>query len=121
VYTESPPDIPRFQLSVNRDWIMLRGRTLAQIEALAIRSSFARNKGVVMRIKRELEIARSTLYRKLDLLGLHKGRPPRHLRNADIARCVLNHRKAIAKELKIADSTLIRWLNKRAPFRHEEG
>jgi DNA-binding NtrC family response regulator len=52
----------------------LRGMTLDQLEALAIRSSLARNGGNRRAVSAELGIARSSLLRKLDLLGLREGR-----------------------------------------------
>jgi DNA-binding NtrC family response regulator len=51
----------------------LRGRTLAQLEELAIRASLARNGGNRRAVSAELGIARSSLLRKLDLLGLRGG------------------------------------------------
>jgi DNA-binding NtrC family response regulator len=51
----------------------LRGRTLEQLEEMAIRSSLARNGGNRRAVSAELGIARSSLLRKLDLLGLRTG------------------------------------------------
>jgi two-component system response regulator GlrR len=51
----------------------LRGRTLLQLEEMAIRSSLARNGGNRRAVSAELGIARSSLLRKLDLLGLRTG------------------------------------------------
>jgi DNA-binding NtrC family response regulator len=48
----------------------LRGRTLTQLEELAIRSSLLRNGGNRRAVSAELGIARSSLLRKLDQLGL---------------------------------------------------
>ena len=121
MYTHAPPDIPKILISTNRDWGVLRGRTLPQIEAAAVRSSYLRNKGVVAHTRKELGIARTTLWRKLGRLGLRNSRPRvRHLREADIARAFQRHRKAIAKELMISDSTLVRWLNKMVPLAPED-
>jgi transcriptional regulator with PAS, ATPase and Fis domain len=119
MYTHEPPDIPKLLISANRDWIMLRGRTLAQIEAAAVRSSYLRHKGVQWRVREELGVSRSTIKRKLARLGLRKSKV-RHLREIDIARVFRRHRKAIAKELMISDSTLVRWLNKVVPLTPED-
>jgi DNA-binding NtrC family response regulator len=48
----------------------LRGRTLEQLEELAIRASMLRNGGNRRAVSAELGIARSSLLRKLDQLGL---------------------------------------------------
>ena len=56
------------------DWIDLRGRTLRELEGLAIRASFARNKGHRRAMMRELGISKSGLLRKLDALGLRQPR-----------------------------------------------
>ena len=48
----------------------LRGRTLGELEELAIRSAHSRHSGNRRAIARELGIARSSLLRKLDRLGL---------------------------------------------------
>ena len=50
----------------------LRGRTLAELEELAIRSSLARHGGRRRAVATELGIARSSLLRKLDALGLRE-------------------------------------------------
>jgi DNA-binding NtrC family response regulator len=52
--------------------IELRGRTLADLEELAIRAALARTGGNKHAVSEELGIARSTLLRKLDLLGLRE-------------------------------------------------
>jgi DNA-binding NtrC family response regulator len=52
--------------------IELRGRTLEELEELAIRAALARNRGNRHAVAEELGIARSTLLRKLDLLGLRE-------------------------------------------------
>jgi two-component system response regulator HydG len=54
----------------------LRGRTLEQLEEMAIRSSLLRNGGRRRAVAAELGIARSSLLRKLDLLGLRGGAEP---------------------------------------------
>jgi transcriptional regulator with PAS, ATPase and Fis domain len=119
---ESRPAPPKILISSDRDWIMLRGRTLAQIEAAAVRSSYLRNKGCVSAMRRELGLARTTIWRKLRRLGLGKTGPRvRHLREIDIARAFQRHRKAIAKELQISDSTLVTWLNRVSPLTPDEG
>ncbi len=50
--------------------IELRGRTLFELEELAIRAALQRNGGKRHAVAEELGIARSTLLRKLDLMGL---------------------------------------------------
>jgi DNA-binding NtrC family response regulator len=60
VEAASAPDAP----------LDLRGRTLGELEELAIRSAHARHGGNRRAISRELGIARSSLLRKLDRLGL---------------------------------------------------
>jgi transcriptional regulator with PAS, ATPase and Fis domain len=104
------------------DLIVLPVRTLAQVEEAAIRSAFARLNGNRVRIMRELRISKSALLRKLAKLGLRTPRKerPRHLQEADITRAFERHRREIAAELRIHDSTLIRWINKSAPFAVEE-
>src|SRR6266481_4511470 len=97
------------------DVISLPGRTLADVEEAAIRSAFARFGGHRPRMMRELRISKSGLLRKLSKLGLRTARTPRHRQEADIARAFMRHRREIAAELRIADSTFIRWLNKSAP------
>jgi DNA-binding NtrC family response regulator len=52
--------------------IELRGRTLGELEELAIRAALVRNGGKRYAVAEELGIARSTLLRKLDLLGLRE-------------------------------------------------
>jgi DNA-binding NtrC family response regulator len=52
--------------------IELRGRTLGELEELAIRAALQRNGGKRHAVAEELGIARSTLLRKLDLLGLRE-------------------------------------------------
>jgi DNA-binding NtrC family response regulator len=54
----------------------LRGRTLLQLEEMAIRSSLLRHGGNRRAVSKELGIARSSLLRKLDLLGLRGGSEP---------------------------------------------
>ena len=58
-----------------RELLDLRGRTLEQIEALAIRSAWERHRGQRGAMARELGIARSSLLRKLDELGLRQAAP----------------------------------------------
>lgn len=102
------------------DLISLPGRTLASLEDEAIRSAFVRLKGTRSRMMRELQISKSSLLRKLVKLGLRGKQTPRHLQEADIARAFLRHRRMIAVELRIQDSTFVRWLNSKAPFAVEE-
>ena len=52
--------------------IELRGRTLEELEELAIRAALARHGGNRHAVAEELGIARSTLLRKLDALGLRE-------------------------------------------------
>ena len=52
--------------------IELRGRTLDELEELAIRAALSRNRGNRHAVAEELGIARSTLLRKLDVLGLRE-------------------------------------------------
>jgi two-component system, NtrC family, response regulator HydG len=58
-----------------RELVDLRGRTLEQIESLAIRSAWERHRGQRGAMARELGIARSSLLRKLDQLGLRETAP----------------------------------------------
>jgi transcriptional regulator with PAS, ATPase and Fis domain len=53
--------------------ITLRGLTLAEIEAYAIRSSVERNRKIRL-VCEELGISKSTLHRKMNALGLRKPR-----------------------------------------------
>jgi DNA-binding NtrC family response regulator len=52
----------------------LAGRSLAEIEELAIRASFARHSGRRLRMMRELGVSKTTLLRKLNALGLRRRR-----------------------------------------------
>lgn len=63
---EAPAPAP----STSLDVFDLRGRTLEQLESTAIRAAFERHRGNRRAISRELGLARSSLIRKLDLLGL---------------------------------------------------
>jgi len=58
-----------------RDLVDLRSRTLEQIEELAIRAAWERHRGGRGAMARELGIARSSLLRKLDELGLRQPSP----------------------------------------------
>jgi DNA-binding NtrC family response regulator len=60
-----------------RELVDLRGKTLEQIEAVAIRSAWDRHGGQRGAMARELGIARSSLLRKLDELGLREPAPGR--------------------------------------------
>ena len=53
----------------------LRGKTLDHLEDVAIRAAWERHAGRRGAIARELGIARSSLLRKLDALGLRNGAP----------------------------------------------
>ena len=57
---------------VDPDGIDLRGKTLGELEELAIRSSWKRHAGNRRAVSIELGIARSSLLRKLDVLGLRE-------------------------------------------------
>src|SRR5258708_40018078 len=63
-----PPERPSPQ------HITLRGLSLAEVEAFAVRACWERLKGNHVRMARELGVARSTLHRKLNALGLRKRR-----------------------------------------------
>ena len=65
-------DVPPATLGPLRadDFIDTRGRTLEQIEAMAIRASHERHKGNRKAMMAELGLSKSGLLRKLDLLGL---------------------------------------------------
>jgi transcriptional regulator with PAS, ATPase and Fis domain len=52
--------------------VHLRGRTLNELEEMAIRSALARHGGNRRAVSAELGIARSSLLRKLDLLRLRE-------------------------------------------------
>ena len=54
-------------------WIDLRGKTLQELEELAIRAAFERHAGNRRRMMAELGISKSSLLRKLDALGLRRG------------------------------------------------
>jgi two-component system response regulator GlrR len=56
--------------SDGRELVDLRGRTLEELEAIAIRAAFERHRGHRRAIIAELGISRSNLLRKLDQLGL---------------------------------------------------
>src|SRR5262249_4794737 len=64
---------PEGEAGEGAELVDLRGRTLEQIEEWAIRSAFERHRGLRGAMARELGIARSSLLRKWDELGL---RPP---------------------------------------------
>jgi DNA-binding NtrC family response regulator len=62
------PESPR--AGGDRELVDLRGKTLGHLEAVAIRAAWERHGGRRGAIARELGIARSSLLRKLDALGL---------------------------------------------------
>jgi transposase len=103
--------------------LSLPGLSLARVEEAAIRAAFVRLNGNRRAMARELRVSRSTLLRKLARYGLRVPRKqkPRHLLEEDIARAFEWHRRQLVEDLRIADSTFIRWLNKSAPFAVEEG
>ena len=109
-------------LTEREQWVFLPGRTLAQIEAEAIRACFRRTNGNRKRMVRELGIVKSTLMRKLAQLGLRETAPrlKRRLREQDLERAFARFRREAAIDLRIHDSTLMRWLNTKAPFAVEE-
>src|SRR4051812_1520591 len=109
-------------LTQRAQWVFLPGRSLADVEADAIRACFERTKGNRRQMARELGLSKSTLLRKLDRLGLRHRTPRllRRLREQDLERAFKRHRRQIAMELRIQDSTLLRWLNSKAPFAVEE-
>jgi DNA-binding NtrC family response regulator len=49
------------------------GLTMAEIERRAVQSALDRHGGSVPRAARELDVAPSTLYRKLDAWGIPRG------------------------------------------------
>ena len=57
------------------DWVNLRGRTLEQIEGLAIRACYHRHGGNRRAMMKELGLSKSSLLRKLDSLGLRGSLP----------------------------------------------
>jgi len=61
----------------DEELIDLRGKTLDHLEAVAIRAAWERHAGRRGAIARELGIARSSLLRKLDALGLRVVPDPR--------------------------------------------
>ena len=73
-------EMPRYRRSttwapvLETDLLDTRGLTLAQVEEAAIRASFARHGKHQRCMMQELGIAKTTLLRKLDLLGLRKPR-----------------------------------------------
>jgi DNA-binding NtrC family response regulator len=69
--SQEPPRAPPERTAEDaRDLVDLRGRTLAELEELAIRAAFDRQRGHRRAIIAELGISRSNLLRKLDQLGL---------------------------------------------------
>jgi DNA-binding NtrC family response regulator len=52
----------------------LAGKTLAEIEEIAIRAAFDRHHGRRLRMMRELGVSKTTLLRKLNALGLRRRR-----------------------------------------------
>src|SRR4051794_25209670 len=89
-------------LTQRAQWVFLPGRSLADVEAEAIRACFERTKGNRRRMARELGISRSSLLRKLDRLGLRQRAPHllRRLRERDLERVFDRHRRQIVAELR---------------------
>lgn len=104
---------------LRRDWLPAVGRTLAQIESDAIRSSYERQRGKRPRMMAELQISAASLSRKLKRLGLAPKAKPHTIREADLRRAFTKHRKAICRELRVMDSTFVRWLNAQTPLAPE--
>ncbi|MFL5451546.1 MAG: sigma 54-interacting transcriptional regulator [Myxococcales bacterium] len=67
---ESPRPVPEQAVEDSRDLVDLRGRTLEELEGIAIRAAFDRHRGNRRAILAELGTSRSNLLRKLDQLGL---------------------------------------------------
>ena len=116
----APPITQSTGLHIEGNWLFLPGRSLAEIEAAALRAAFVRFKGNRAAIGRAMGLSRFSVLRKLARLGLRQPRRVLHLREQDIARAFERLRQAIVTELKIHDSTLARWLNKQGPFAVEE-
>ena len=70
----SPPAASPYAAPEPHEHVSLRGRTLDELEALAIRSSYLRHAGARRSVCAELGIARSSLLRKLSALGLRSPR-----------------------------------------------
>jgi hypothetical protein len=86
-------------------------------QTATIKVCFLRNNGSTAGIYRELPVSKTTLLKKLDKLGLRKtGRGRWRLTDADLARAFRRHCASIAAELNISDTTLLNWINGRAPF-----
>ena len=64
-----PPPPPQSMLAT-RDDDPLAGMTLAEVERRAVLGALSRHKGSVPRAARELDVAPSTLYRKLAAWGI---------------------------------------------------
>ncbi len=69
----SPQRLDDGDAPLQSELVDLRGKTLEQLEAAAIRAAWERHRGLRGAIARELGIARSSLLRKLDELGLRGG------------------------------------------------
>ena len=104
-------------VSVAPPFILLPGKSLRGIVQAAVVSSFQRHRGNRGRMLRELGISKSALLRHLLRLGLRETPlgTTRHLREIDIALAFQRHRGAITAELRISDSALMRWIEKRLP------
>jgi hypothetical protein len=109
-------------IRIDIDWLAIPGKTLLEIETAAIRSSFVRHNGNRTKMRHELQMSRTNLLVKLDRLGLRKTRVPRRcLKEPAIARAFWRHCQTITAELNIQDTTLLKWINRHAPFAIEEG
>ena len=93
----------------------VKPKTLREIRDAAIADAFHRHSGRVRAIARELGISHPGVCRYLRILGLAEPTRRRQIREIDIARAFQKHRAAICFELKIQDSTLMRWIEKRLP------
>jgi DNA-binding NtrC family response regulator len=70
----APPPASPYAAPEPHEHVSLRGRTLDELEALAIRASYLRLAGARRSVCAELGIARSSLLRKLSALGLRSPR-----------------------------------------------
>lgn len=101
-------------------WVVLAGKSLVEVEEAAIRAAFIRHHGNRTKIRAELRIGKMSLLRRLDMMGLRNRPTPRHLTEKAISLAFFRHCRDIMRELKISDSTLMRWINAKAPFTVEE-
>jgi hypothetical protein len=107
---------------VRPDVVQLNGKTLAEVEAAAIRSAFFRLRGSRAQMRKELGISKSALLAKLDRLGLRNQKlyVSHRLTERAIALAFFKHCHAIMREVRISERTLMQWINSRAPFAIQE-